>query len=46
MSFWHDALIVFSFLITTYFVLWNVTQMAMSPLSAVVLWRHLTYRQR
>jgi len=43
MSFWHDALIVFSFLITAYFVLWNVTQIAMSPLAAVTLWRH---RQR
>ena len=43
MSFWHDALIVFSFLITTYFVLWNVSQIAMSPLAAVTLWRH---RQR
>ena len=43
MSFWHDALIAFSFLITAYFVLWNVSQMAMSPLAAVTLWRH---RQR
>jgi cellulose synthase/poly-beta-1,6-N-acetylglucosamine synthase-like glycosyltransferase len=43
MSSWRDALIVFSFLITTYFVLWNVSQIAMSPLAAVTLWRH---RQR
>jgi cellulose synthase/poly-beta-1,6-N-acetylglucosamine synthase-like glycosyltransferase len=35
-----DALIVFSLLITAYFVLWNVSQVAMSPVAAVVLWRH------
>ena len=35
-----DALIAFSLLITAYFVLWNVSQIAMSPLAAVVLWRH------
>jgi cellulose synthase/poly-beta-1,6-N-acetylglucosamine synthase-like glycosyltransferase len=35
-----DALIVFSVLITAYFVLWNVAQFAMSPFAAVVLWRH------
>jgi cellulose synthase/poly-beta-1,6-N-acetylglucosamine synthase-like glycosyltransferase len=34
------ALIAFSFLITAYFVLWNVSQIAMSPLAAIVLWRH------
>ena len=43
MSFWRDALIAFSFLITAYFVLWNVSQIAMSPLAAITLWRH---RQR
>ena len=43
MSFWRDALIAFSLLITAYFVLWNVSQIAMSPLAAVTLWRH---RQR
>ena len=35
-----DALIVFSLLITAYFVLWNGSQIAMSPFAAVVLWRH------
>ena len=40
MSFWRDALIAFSLLITAYFVLWNVSQIAMSPLAAVTLWRH------
>ena len=35
-----DALIAFSVLITAYFVLWNVSQLAMSPLAAFVLWRH------
>jgi cellulose synthase/poly-beta-1,6-N-acetylglucosamine synthase-like glycosyltransferase len=34
------ALVAFSLLITAYFVLWNVSQLAMSPLAAVVLWRH------
>jgi cellulose synthase/poly-beta-1,6-N-acetylglucosamine synthase-like glycosyltransferase len=43
MSLLHDALIAFSLLITAYFVLWNVSQMAMSPIAAVSLWRH---RQR
>ena len=40
MSFWHDALIALSLLITAYFVLWNVAQIAMSPLAAVELLRH------
>ena len=35
-----SALIAFSLLITVYLVLWNVSQIAMSPVSAVVLWRH------
>ena len=40
MSFFRDALIAFSFLITAYFVLWNVSQIAMGPLAAVILSRH------
>jgi cellulose synthase/poly-beta-1,6-N-acetylglucosamine synthase-like glycosyltransferase len=40
MSSWHDAPIAFSFLITTYFVLWNVSQIAMSPLATIELLRH------
>ena len=40
MSFWRDALIALSLLITAYFVLWNVAQIAMSPLAAVELLRH------
>jgi cellulose synthase/poly-beta-1,6-N-acetylglucosamine synthase-like glycosyltransferase len=43
MSFLRIALIAFSLLITGYFVLWNLSQIAMSPLAAVALWRH---RQR
>jgi cellulose synthase/poly-beta-1,6-N-acetylglucosamine synthase-like glycosyltransferase len=43
MPFLRDALIAFSLLITAYFVLWNLSQIAMSPLAAVSLWRH---RQR
>ena len=40
MSFWRDALIAFSLLITAYFVFWNVSQIAMSPLAIRTLWRH------
>jgi cellulose synthase/poly-beta-1,6-N-acetylglucosamine synthase-like glycosyltransferase len=40
MSSWRDALIVFSILVTAYFVLWNVSQIAMSPLAIRTLWRH------
>jgi cellulose synthase/poly-beta-1,6-N-acetylglucosamine synthase-like glycosyltransferase len=40
MSFLRDGLIAFSLLITAYFVLWNVSQIAMSPLAALNLWRH------
>jgi cellulose synthase/poly-beta-1,6-N-acetylglucosamine synthase-like glycosyltransferase len=40
MALLHDALIAFSLLITAYFVLWNGSQIAMSPLAAVSLWRH------
>jgi cellulose synthase/poly-beta-1,6-N-acetylglucosamine synthase-like glycosyltransferase len=43
MSFLPNAFIAFSLLITAYFVLWNLSQIAMSPLAAVALWRH---RQR
>jgi cellulose synthase/poly-beta-1,6-N-acetylglucosamine synthase-like glycosyltransferase len=43
MSILSDAFVAFSLLITAYFVLWNVSQMAMSPLAAVTMWRH---RQR
>jgi len=35
-----SALIAFSLLITVYFVLWNVSQIAMSPLAAIAVWRH------
>ena len=40
MSMSLTALIGFSLLIIMYMVLWNVSQIAMSPLAAVVLWRH------
>jgi cellulose synthase/poly-beta-1,6-N-acetylglucosamine synthase-like glycosyltransferase len=40
MSIASAALIGFSLMITVYLVLWNVSQIAMSPLAAVVLWRH------
>ena len=40
MSFLRDALIAFSLLIIAYFVLWNVSQIAMGPVAAVTLWRH------
>jgi cellulose synthase/poly-beta-1,6-N-acetylglucosamine synthase-like glycosyltransferase len=40
MSFWREALIAFSLLITAYFVLWHVSQIAMSPLAIRTLWRH------
>ena len=40
MSIALTALIGFSLLIIVYMVLWNVSQIAMSPLAAVVLWRH------
>jgi len=42
-SSWSDALTALTLLITAYFVLWNVSQMAMSPLAAITLWRQ---RQR
>ena len=35
-----NALIAFSLLVTAYFVLWNVSQIAMSPLAIRTLWRH------
>ena len=40
MAFLADALIAFSLLITVYFVLWNVSQIAMSPLAIRTLWRY------
>jgi cellulose synthase/poly-beta-1,6-N-acetylglucosamine synthase-like glycosyltransferase len=40
MSFGMLALIVFSLLVTTYFVLWNGVQLALSPFAARTLWRH------
>jgi cellulose synthase/poly-beta-1,6-N-acetylglucosamine synthase-like glycosyltransferase len=40
MTFLRNALIAFSLLITAYFVLSNVSQIAMGPLAAVALWRH------
>jgi len=40
MTSWTNALIAFTFLITAYFVLWNVSQIAMSPLAIRTLWRH------
>ena len=39
MSFLRDGLIAFSLLITAYFLLWNVSQIAMSPLAIRSLWR-------
>jgi cellulose synthase/poly-beta-1,6-N-acetylglucosamine synthase-like glycosyltransferase len=36
----HAALVAFTVLVTAYFVLWNVSQIAMSPLAARTLWRH------
>lgn len=40
MTFVSQALVAFSVLITAYFVLWNVSQIAMSPLAIRTLWRH------
>jgi cellulose synthase/poly-beta-1,6-N-acetylglucosamine synthase-like glycosyltransferase len=40
MPFVRDALIVFSLLITAYFVVWTVLQFLMSPLATLLLWRH------
>jgi cellulose synthase/poly-beta-1,6-N-acetylglucosamine synthase-like glycosyltransferase len=37
---WSGAFIAFSVLITGYFVLWNLSQIAMSPFAAVMLVRH------
>jgi cellulose synthase/poly-beta-1,6-N-acetylglucosamine synthase-like glycosyltransferase len=34
------ALAVFSLVVTAYFALWNLAQMAMSPVASVYLWRH------
>ena len=43
MAFLGNLFIAFSLVITAYFVLWNVSQIAMSPLAIRTLWRH---RQR
>jgi cellulose synthase/poly-beta-1,6-N-acetylglucosamine synthase-like glycosyltransferase len=43
MAFLGNLFIAFSLVITAYFVLWNVSQIAMSPLAIRMLWRH---RQR
>ena len=40
MTLLSNALVAFSLLITAYFVLWNVSQIAMSPLAIRTLWRH------
>jgi cellulose synthase/poly-beta-1,6-N-acetylglucosamine synthase-like glycosyltransferase len=40
MSSGRDALVAFSLLVTAYFVLWHVSQIAMSPLAMAMLWRH------
>ena len=40
MAFPGDLFIAFSLLITAYFVLWNLSQVAMSPLAMRTLWRH------
>ena len=40
MAFPGDLFIAFSLLITAYFVLWNVSQIAMSPLAIRTLWLH------
>jgi cellulose synthase/poly-beta-1,6-N-acetylglucosamine synthase-like glycosyltransferase len=40
MSVTLNALIAFSLLIIAYVVLWNVSQIAMSPLAAAVVWKH------
>jgi len=40
-------LTVFSLVVTTYFVFWNTTQMLMSPMAGLYLWRHRhRYRPR
>ena len=39
----HDALAVFAVAVSGYFVLWNLSQMAMGPVASWFLWRH---RQR
>ena len=37
------AIVAFSLVVTTYFIFWNLAQIAMCPVAAVFLWRH---RQR
>jgi cellulose synthase/poly-beta-1,6-N-acetylglucosamine synthase-like glycosyltransferase len=34
------AIVVFSLVVTTYFVVWNLAQIAMCPVAALFLWRH------
>jgi cellulose synthase/poly-beta-1,6-N-acetylglucosamine synthase-like glycosyltransferase len=34
------VIIAFSLLVTTYFVVWNLAQIAMCPVAALFLWRH------
>jgi len=42
-----ELLTVFSLVVTTYFVVWNTTQVLMSPMASVYLWRHRhRYRPR
>jgi len=41
------VLTVFSLVVTTYFVCWNTTQVLMSPMASLFLWRHRhRYRPR
>jgi cellulose synthase/poly-beta-1,6-N-acetylglucosamine synthase-like glycosyltransferase len=40
MTWLNDALIAFSVLVTVYVALWNLSQVAMSPLVIRTLWRH------
>jgi len=35
-----SVLSIFSIVVVSYFVLWNLAQMAMSPVASVFLWRH------
>ena len=36
----HDLAITVSLAITTYFVLWHISQILMSPVAALYVWRH------
>jgi cellulose synthase/poly-beta-1,6-N-acetylglucosamine synthase-like glycosyltransferase len=35
-----DVFVVFSLVVTAYFVCWNVSQLLMSPIASLYLWRH------